>query len=108
MKDAQRVQRGQVGQQRPQTGSLPVDPKRLRRQFPELTAQDLEAYEEVTHLILGEPSAERRARLTRETLARGRQARDKQASGGALTKDEARDLGYLQAVAKMQASTVKR
>ena len=88
--------------------SLPVDPERLRRQFPELTAEDLAAYEAVTRRILSESSADRRARLTRETLARGRQARDKQASGGALTKDEARDLGYLQAVAKMQTSTVER
>lgn len=104
----QRTQSDQNGQQRAQRGSLPVEPERLRRQFPELTSEDLEVYEEVTRRILGEPSAERRARLTRETLARGRQARDKQASGGALSKDEARDLGYLQAVAKMQASTVKR
>lgn len=87
---------------------LPVDPERLRRQFPELTAEDLAAYEAVTRRILSESSADRRARLTRETLARGRQARDKQTSGGALTQDEARDLGYLQAVAKMQTSTVRR
>ena len=87
---------------------LPVDPERLRRQFPELTAEDLQAYEEVTRRILAQASADRRAQLTRETLARGRQARDKQAGGAALTADEARDLGYLRAVAKMQASTVKR
>ncbi|PYP99857.1 MAG: hypothetical protein DMF82_23675 [Acidobacteria bacterium] len=88
--------------------TLPVDPERLRRQFPELTEADLEAYEAVTLRILAESSPDRRARLTRDTLARGRQARDKQASGGALTADEARDLRYLQAVAKMQPSTVKR
>ena len=88
--------------------TLPVDPERLQRQFPELTEADLEAYEAVTLRILAESSPDRRARLTRDTLARGRQARDKQASGGALTADEARDLRYLQAVAKMQPSTVKR
>ena len=88
--------------------TLPVDPERLRRQFPELTEADLEAYEAVTLRILAESSPDRRARLTRDTLARGRQARDKQASGGALTADEARDLRYLQAVAKMQPGTVKR
>jgi hypothetical protein len=87
---------------------LPVDPERLRRQFPELTTEDLEAYEAVTRRILAEPSADRRARLTRDTLARGRQAREKQATGGALTADEVRDLRYLQAVTKMQTSTVKR
>jgi hypothetical protein len=87
---------------------LPVDPERLRRQFPALTTEDLDAYEAVTHRILAEPSADRRARLTTDTLARGRQAREKKASGGRLTADEARDLGYLLAVEKMQASTVKR
>jgi len=86
---------------------LPVEPERLRRQFPELTAEDLQAYEEVTRRILTEASPDRRAQLTRETLARGRQARDKQAGGATLTADEARDLSYLQAVAKMQASVIK-
>jgi len=87
---------------------LPVDAERLRRQFPALTGEDIEAYEEVTRRILDEPSPDRRARLTRETLARGRQSRDKQATGAALTDAEALDLRYLEAVAKMQASTVKR
>ncbi len=87
---------------------LPVDPQRLRQQFPELTVDDVAAYEEVTRRILGEPSPDRRARLTRDTLARGRQARDQQAAGAALTEAQALDLRYLQAVAKMQASTVRR
>jgi len=89
-------------------GSLPVDPDRLKRQFPDLTVEDLAAYTEVTRRILGERSPDERARLIRDTLARGRQARDKQATGAALTAAEALDLRYLQAVAKMQASTVKR
>lgn len=93
---------------RSQRGALPVDPERLRREFPELTADDLAAYEEVTARILSETSPDKRARLTRETLARGRQARDKQAGGAALSNAEAVDLRYLEAVAKMQASTVKR
>jgi hypothetical protein len=87
---------------------LPVDPERLRRQFPELTAEDIQAYEQVTRRVLREASPDVRARLVRETLARGRQARDKQAAGGALSEGEARDCSYLQAVAKMQASTVRR
>ena len=94
--------------QRPQGGSMPVDPERLRRQFPELTAGDIQAYEEVTRRILAEPSPDGRARLTRDTLARGRQAREKQGTGAALTEAEALDLRYLQAVAKMQRSTTKR
>jgi len=87
---------------------LPVDPERLRREFPELSVGDLRAYEEVTRRILAEPSPDGRARLTRDTLARGRQARDKHAAGGTLSQDEARDFNYLQAVTKMQASRVKR
>jgi len=87
---------------------LPVDPERLRRQFPALTAEDLSAYAEVTRRVLAERSPDRRARLVRETLARGRQARDKLAAGATLGADEALDLRYLQAVAKMQASAVKR
>jgi hypothetical protein len=89
-------------------GSLPVGPDRLKQQFPDLTVEDLKAYTEVTRRILDEPSPDRRARLTRDTLARGRQARQKQGTGAALTEAEALDLRYLQAVAKMQASTVKR
>jgi len=84
---------------------LPVDPERLRRLFPQLTDEDLAAYAEVTRRILSEPSPERRARVIRETLARGRQARDRQASGGVLTDAEALDVRYLSAVAKMQGST---
>ena len=88
-------------------GSLPVDPDRLKQQFPDLTVEDLNAYTEVTRRILGR-SPDARARLIRDTLARGRQAREKQATGVALTEAEVLDLRYLQAVAKMQASTVKR
>ena len=88
-------------------GPLPVDPARLRRQFPELTADDLAAYADVTGRILSEPSPDRRAQLIRDTLARGRQARDRQAAGGALTEGEALDLRYLNAVAKMQAPVAK-
>jgi hypothetical protein len=62
----------------------------------------------VTRRILHERSPDRRARLTRDILTRGRQARDKQASGGVLTEAEALDLRYVQAVAKMQASTIER
>jgi hypothetical protein len=90
------------------TGTLPVDPERLKRQFPDLTADDLHAYVEVTRGILAQVSPDRRARLLRETLARGRQARDKKAGGATLSEGESLELRYLQAVAKMQGSTVKR
>ena len=105
---SQRSQSGEEGDQRGQRSSLPVDPERLRRQFPELTGEDVAAYEKVTRRILGERSPDQRARLTRDTLARGRQARDQQAAGAVLTEAQALDLRYLQAVAKMQASTVRR
>ena len=102
-----RTQSDQSGGQRTQK-DLPVDPERLKRQFPDLTADDLHAYAEVTRGILSQASPDQRARLLRDTLARGRQARDKKAGGKTLSEGESLDLRYLQAVAKMQDSTVKR
>ena len=103
----QRTQNGPSGGQRTQR-DLPVDLERLRKQFPDLTADDLDAYAEVTRGILSQASPNQRARLLRDTLARGRQARDKKAGGATLSEGESLDLRYLQAVAKMQGSTVKR
>jgi hypothetical protein len=100
-------QRPPGGERNVEGRSLPVDPARLRRQFPDLTAEDVTAYEEVTRRILAEPSPAQRSRLIRETIARGRQARDKEAAGGALGEGESLDLRYLQAVSKMQGSTVR-
>ena len=77
--------------------SLPVAVERLRRQFPALTEDDLEAYATVTHRILSAPAPDR-ARITRETLARARAARP-----GEVRDDDARlALRYLAAVEKMQ------
>jgi hypothetical protein len=85
---------------RPPTGEapLPVDVERLRRQFPALTAEDLEAYVTVTRLILSAGDPADRARITRETLARGRAAR------AAEPRDDEDCLAvrYLAAVGKMQ------
>ena len=67
---------------------LPVDPARLRRQFPDLTDGDIAAFEEVTRRILDEGKPETRARLTREIVARGRQAREREAAGTKLSADE--------------------
>jgi len=93
--------------QRRQSGFLPVELERLKRQFPDLTEADLEAYAEVTRRILEEKSPDKRGRLTREILARGRQAAEKRAGGLTLTAGEELDLRYLQAVGKMQRSTVR-
>ena len=84
---------------------LPVDPERLRRQFPALTEEDLDAYVRVTESILAEPDAVGRSRLVRETMARARLAREAEAQGRTLTAGEARDLRYLEAVEKMQGRT---
>jgi hypothetical protein len=81
-----------------------VGPERLRRQFPGLTDDDLQAYEEVTRRILAAPGPADRARLTREVLARGRQAREA-GEGRAPHGDDALFLRYLQAVEKMQGRT---
>ena len=79
---------------------LPVDPERLRQQFPALTDRDLEAYGEVTRRVLAEPSA--RGRIMADLLARARQARDKQAARRLLSAEETLALCYLKAMEKMQ------
>jgi hypothetical protein len=84
---------------------LPVDPARLRQQFPELTEADVAAYEETTRRILAQSRPEARARLTREIVALGRKARELMASGGTLSAEESRALRYLAAVEKMQGRT---
>ena len=84
---------------------LPVDPERLRRQFPDLTPSDLAAYVEVTRRILAERRPDKRARLTREVLARGRQARQRAAAGLTVSNAESLAARYLDAVEKMQDRT---
>lgn len=81
---------------------LPVDPARLRKQFPDLTDADMEAYEEVTRRILSERRPAARAKLTREILVQGREARARVAGGATLSSDESLAVRYLAAVDKMQ------
>ena len=76
--------------------ALPVDVERLRKQFPALTAEDVEAYVTVTRRIMS-ASAPDRARITRETLAAARAAR----AAAPKTDDERLALRYLTAVEKM-------
>lgn len=83
---------------------LPVDPERLRKQFKDLSEEDLEAYAAVTRRVLEDPA--RKGRLMREILLLARGARAKRAAGEALTADEQQALGYLHALEKMQGSTV--
>lgn len=85
---------------RPSAGepSLPVDVERLRRQFPALTPEDLDAYVAVTRRILAARDPAHRARITRETLARGRAAR----AGQPRDDDECLAVRYVAAVEKMQ------
>jgi hypothetical protein len=85
--------------------ALPVEPARLRRQFPGLTDEDLQAYAEVTRRILAARGPAERARLTREVLARGRQAREGPASSAERSSEDALCLRYLEAVEKMQGRT---
>ena len=80
---------------------LPVDVERLRKQFPALTAEDLDAYVAMTRRILSTPDPADRARLTREILARGRAAR----AGAPRDDDDRLALRYLASVEKMQPLT---
>jgi hypothetical protein len=77
---------------------LPVDVERLRRQFPALTAEDVDAYVAVTRRILSSRDPADRARITRDTLARGRAAR----AGTPRDADERLAVRYVLAVEKMQ------
>jgi hypothetical protein len=84
---------------------LPVDPARLRRQFPDLTDGDIAAFEEVTRKILAEANPEARARVTREIVTRGREAAARAATGATLSNEETLAVRYLAAVEKMQSRT---
>jgi hypothetical protein len=86
---------------------LPVDPTRLRQQFPDLTDSDIEAFETVTRRILEAKGAAERGRLTREIMETARAARIRVGSAGALTAEERLALAYLAAVGKMQGRTSK-
>ena len=84
---------------------LPVDPARLRRQFPDLTDGDVAAFEEITRRILEEPRPDARAKLTRQIVGQGREARERAAAGATLSADEVLAVRYLAAVEKMQRPT---
>lgn len=84
---------------------LPVDPARLRKQFPDLTEGDIAAFEEVTRRILSEPRHAERAKLTRTFLAQGKAARERSAAGMTLSAEEFLAARYLAAVEKMQGRT---
>ena len=84
--------------------SLPVDPGRLKDQFPELTTDELAAYVTITKRVLAKP--ETRARSMRGIMAQAAEAQEKAAAGGRLKAEEALLVRYLRAVGKMQRSTV--
>ena len=77
---------------------LPVDVARLRQQFPALTAEDIDAYVAVTRRILSAPDPAERARITRETLTRGRATRAREPGDD----EERLAVRYVAAVEKMQ------
>jgi hypothetical protein len=87
---------------------LPVDPARLRQQFPDLTDGDIGAFEEVTRRILAEQRPDARAKLTRQIVAEGRQARERAAAGASLSAAESLAARYLAAVEKMQGQPPTR
>jgi hypothetical protein len=80
--------------------TLPVDPERLRRQFPALTDEDLAAFEAVTRRILADPR--QRGRVLAETMTLAQRAREKTALDAALDEGERLALAYASALAKMQ------
>ncbi len=87
-------------------GGLPVDPARLRAEFPDLTDDDLDAFVRVTQRVLADPAA--KGRIMREIMTCAQAARGKAGAGGRLDPEETLALRYLAAVGKMQRSTVRR
>ncbi len=81
--------------------ALPVDPARLKREFPALTDEDLAAYVEVTRSVLALP-AEARGERMREVLEQARAARAKAGLGQAVPEADQRLVRYLAAIEKMQ------
>jgi hypothetical protein len=80
----------------------PVDPERLRRQFPALTEAELAAYVTVTRSIM---TADNRAAVLRGVITKGREAQDR---GGALQgEEETLAVAYLNALGKMQGPAAK-
>ena len=84
---------------------LPVDRARLKRQFPELTDGDLDAYETVSRRILEKKDPADRGRVTRTVMEMARAARTKTGPGDTLTEEERLAVRYLAAVGKMQGRT---
>jgi len=80
--------------------TLPVDPERLRRQFPSLTDEDLAAFESVTRRVLADPR--QRGRVLAEATALAQRAREKRAQDVPLEPAEREALSYASALAKMQ------
>ena len=79
---------------------LPVEPERLRVQFPSLTDEDVLAYVTVTRRVLG--GSVNRGRAMAELMAAARRAEEREAAGAELGADEGLALRYLRAVQKMQ------
>ena len=84
--------------------SLPVDPARLKEQFPELSADELQAYVTITRRVLAKP--ELRARAMREVMEQASGAEERAAAGARLNAEDALLVRYLRAMSKMQRSTV--
>jgi hypothetical protein len=84
---------------------LPVDPTRLREEFPSLTDEDLEAYVRVTRVVMAAGKA--RSRVMREIIGGAQEARQKVGQGHTLSDEEQLWVHYLSAVEKMQRSTVR-
>lgn len=83
------------------THTLPVDPERLRGQFPGLTDEDLEAYVAVTRRVLADPKA--KGKILREIMTLAEAAREKK--DAPASPAEALAARYLAAVGKMQGRT---
>jgi len=81
---------------------LPVAPAELRRRFPSLSDEDLDAWSEVTGRLLAEPA--RRGQRLAAVLSSARRAEEKEAAGASPEDEETLALRYTRALVKMQGS----
>jgi hypothetical protein len=82
----------------PQAQVVGVNPERLKKEFPDLTEEDLEAYVTVTRRLLADPT--KRVQVLEDVKAKAQAAQAK--AGAGLSPDEALAGRYMQAIQKMQ------
>jgi hypothetical protein len=98
--------RKEAARRRTDRQALPVEPDRLRREFPALSDEDLAVYADVTRSVMAlEPDA--RGARVRELIEKARDARAKLELGRKVPESDLRLVRYLAALEKMQGPAAR-